>query len=53
LWGASEFPQRKKKEAKKKENVRKGRPDETAAAEEIEVGCLRRLLVDDFHKLLG
>jgi hypothetical protein len=43
--------ERKKKQKRKK--VRKGRPIETAAAEEIEIGCLRQLLLDDFHKLLG
>jgi hypothetical protein len=30
-----------------------GRPVETAAAEEIAIGGLRQLLLDDFHKLLG
>jgi len=29
------------------------RPVESAAAEEIQVGGLRQLLLDDFHKLLG
>jgi hypothetical protein len=33
---------KKEKRSKKERNVRKGRPDETAAAEEIEIGCLRR-----------
>jgi hypothetical protein len=44
------FPQRKKT----KQKERKGNKlVETAAAEEIGIGCLRRLLLDDFHKLLG
>ena len=46
------FPQRKKKNQKERK-ARKERPVETAAAMEIDKGGLRRLLLDDFHKLLG
>jgi len=45
------FPQRKKKNQKERK-ARKERPVETAAAMEIDKGGLRRLLLDDFHKLL-
>ena len=36
-----------------KEKFGRGQLVETAAAEEIGIGCLRQLLLDDFHKLLG
>jgi len=44
---------KERKRSKKERNIRKGRPIETAAAEEIDIGCLRQLLLVDFHKLLG
>jgi len=37
----------------KKGKFGRGRPVETATAEEIAIGGLRQLLLDDFHKLLG
>jgi hypothetical protein len=43
----------RKKEPKKERKLRKGRLVESAAAEEIVKGRLRRYLFDDFHKLLG
>jgi hypothetical protein len=44
---------KKEKRSKKERKFGRGGPIETAAAEEIEIGCLRQLLLDDFHKLLG
>jgi hypothetical protein len=43
---------KKEKRSKKERKLWKGKPMETAAAVEIEEGCLRRLLIDDFHRCL-
>jgi hypothetical protein len=40
------------KKEKRSKKERKQRPVETAAAVEIDNGCLRRLLLDDFHRCL-
>jgi hypothetical protein len=39
--------------SERKKNSQGGQLVETAAAEKIGIGCLRQLLLDDFHKLLG
>jgi hypothetical protein len=47
----SGFLQRKKKEQKERK-LRKGKPVETAAVEEIDQGGLRHHFLDDFHSCL-
>jgi len=46
------FTEASKKEKRKKDQKRKGRPVESAATMKIEQGRLRQYLLDDFHSCL-